>query len=187
MTNADFAINNLFSFSRTDFATDFFYTLTLFFDLSPYFVVICLSVAILAYYYRGFKYSLFFVFSVFLGAVSVYILKNIFNISRPEGGIILAEGHSFPSGHATIATIFFIMLIYIFSDLIKGYWKYVFNFLCLLAIFLVSVSRIYLGVHWFSDVYFGVFLGSILSLILIKIFENVTDTKLQNLSKPHTF
>ncbi len=100
-----------------------------------------------------------FLFSIFGGLSSVFISKKFFAIERPLGDVIVS-GSSFPSGHATIAAIFFLTILFTLDHNIKSRTL---NFLLALvafgAVFLTGLSRVYLGVHWISDVLAGFALG----------------------------
>jgi membrane-associated phospholipid phosphatase len=163
MTSIDIFLQNYFSLIRTPFLTEFFYIISVFFDLTSYFVVLSVLVAYLVYLVRGIRYSFLFLFTLFSGSILVYILKLIFNVNRPPDPIMFAFGKSFPSYHATMATMFFSMLMYIFDDYLSGFYRVLFNIFCVLSIAVVAFSRIYLGVHWFSDVAFGILIGVIIS------------------------
>ena len=95
------------------------------------------------------------------------LLKNILQRPRPtEYRIVNETGYSFPSGHSMISMAFYGFLIYLIYKNIKN--KYLkFTLIGLLSFLIVSIgiSRIYLGVHYTSDVLAG-FLVSISYLIL---------------------
>ncbi|QEN06613.1 phosphatase PAP2 family protein [Oceanispirochaeta crateris] len=63
-----------------------------------------------------------------------------------------ATGYSFPSGHTQGASSFYFTLVYLFRNRL-------FQLCCLVILFLVGISRLYLGVHWPLDVLGGWFLG----------------------------
>lgn len=173
MHTLDILVQHYFSTNRTESLTQFFYLLTILFDLTVSFILICLCVAVLIYLVRNLRYAIFFLATLFSGAVAVYLLKMLFNVSRPADAVFTTFGQSFPSYHASLSAIFFILLMYIFDDYWSGISKKVFNFLCILSIFTIAFSRIYLGVHWFSDVFFGVMIGCLISYIAILVFKNV--------------
>lgn len=90
------------------------------------------------------------------------IVKSIFDRARPVVGtpIIQPDGYSYPSGHAMISTCFYGTLIYLSFRYIKNQWLR--NFACLFfgfIIFIIGLSRVYLGVHYPSDVLGGFMLG----------------------------
>ena len=85
------------------------------------------------------------------------LLKVIVQRPRPEGFRLVAEsGYSFPSGHSMVATAFFGLLIWMIwryhkRDAMRVVWCAFFG----LVIVAVGLSRIYLGVHYASDVLAG--------------------------------
>lgn len=171
MNFIDINVKNYFALTRSSSLTEYMYLLSNIFDVSIYSFLVFICFTILIYLFRGLKYSIFFISTIVSTAVLVYILKVLFNVARPDGGVMSAFGQSFPSYHATMSAVFFIILIYIFDDYLKSITRFAFNFLCILMIFAVSFSRIYLGVHWFSDVFAGIILGGFLVYLSIKIFK----------------
>ena len=95
------------------------------------------------------------------------ILKNIIKRPRPEGFRLIEEnGYSFPSGHSTAAMAFYGLIIYFIFKNVKN--KKIRNISCIILsilIILIGISRIYLGVHYASDVLAG-FLFSIAYLVV---------------------
>ncbi len=95
------------------------------------------------------------------------LLKRILQRPRPtEFRLIDETGYSFPSGHSMISMAFYGYLIYLIYKYVKN-TKLKWSLITLLIILIVSigVSRIYLGVHYTSDVLAG-FLISISYLII---------------------
>lgn len=94
------------------------------------------------------------------------ILKLILRRPRPtEFRIINETGYSFPSGHSMISMAFYGFLIYLIYKNIKNkYLKTTLIIILSLLIITIGISRIYLGVHYLSDV-IGGFLISISYLI----------------------
>lgn len=103
--------------------------------------------------------------SIYLNlAVSATInfsLKNILQRPRPtEFRIIDETGYSFPSGHSMVSMAFYGFLIYLIYKNVKNkYLKWTLITLLSLLIVLIGVSRIYLGVHYTSDVLAGFFVA----------------------------
>ena len=98
------------------------------------------------------------------------LIKSIIKRPRPALCLIHAQGFSFPSGHATIAIIFFSFLIYTIRDRIKTRaLRYLFIAENIIAFSLIGFSRIYLGAHWVSDVIAGFSLGLFLLTQMIMV------------------
>ena len=95
------------------------------------------------------------------------VLKNILQRPRPnEFRMIDETGYSFPSGHSMISMAFYGFLIYLIYKYVKNYnVKIALIILLSFLIVLIGISRIYLGVHYTSDVLAG-FLVAISYLIL---------------------
>ena len=94
-------------------------------------------------------------------------LKFIIQRPRPtEFRIINESGYSFPSGHSMVSAAFYGFLIYLIYKNVKNkYLKWSLITLLSLVILTIGISRIYLGVHYTSDVIAG-FLISVSYLII---------------------
>ena len=101
------------------------------------------------------------------------LLKNILQRPRPEGYRIIAEsGYSFPSGHSMISTAFYGFLVYLIYKNVKNKkLKYTLCILLGLLIPLICLSRVYLGVHYASDV----IAGFLISISYLVIYINIVD------------
>lgn len=95
------------------------------------------------------------------------LLKNILQRPRPnEFRIIEETGYSFPSGHSMVSMAFYGYLIYLIYRYVKNkYLKWTLIVLLSILICTIGISRIYLGVHYTSDV-LGGFLISISYLVI---------------------
>ncbi len=104
-----------------------------------------------------------------LGLIGIlnFLLKNIVQRPRPtEFRIVEESGYSFPSGHSMIGMAFYGFLIYLVYRYIKNpYLKWGLIVFLVILILSIGVSRIYLGVHYTTDVLAG-FLASISYLII---------------------
>jgi len=90
-----------------------------------------------------------------------FILKNIIQRDRPIGyRLIEQKGYSFPSGHSMVGAAMYGYLIYLIHKKVKDKTNRQLGIVyLLLLIVLIGISRIYLGVHYASDVYAGLLLG----------------------------
>ena len=112
------------------------------------------------------------------------LLKQILQRPRPtEYRIIEESGYSFPSGHAMNGIVFYGFLVYLLYKMIKNKpLKYSLMILINIVVFLVGLSRIYLGVHYTSDVIAGYLFGFaylIISISLLRKF-NIIKGEIKN-------
>lgn len=107
-------------------------------------------------------------FSSILSPIINNILKFIFRRPRPDEiyRLITESNYSFPSGHAMISILFYGSIIVLINrSNIKH--KIVLNTLIILIILLIGITRVYLGVHYVSDI-IGGYLISLSIIVLIK-------------------
>ncbi|MNI29777.1 putative undecaprenyl-diphosphatase YbjG [compost metagenome] len=90
------------------------------------------------------------------------LLKRVFVRMRPDlQWLTEADGYSFPSGHAMVSTTFYGLIGYLLWIHLRGRWSGAWSIPALTLLFFVTVgfSRIYLGVHYPSDVLAGFAVG----------------------------
>ena len=97
------------------------------------------------------------------------LLKRIVQRPRPtEFRIVEESGYSFPSGHSMVSMAFYGYLIYLIYKYVKNkYLKWISIILLSILICFIGISRIYLGVHYTSDVLGGFFIS--ISYLIIYI------------------
>ena len=107
------------------------------------------------------EFIFYFSLSIFFAFVfSNFILKPLFARPRPTTNLICPKDYSFPSGHATFS--FAAASILSFFDKKRRFLYYLFALI-------IAYSRIYLGCHYFSDVFAGALLGYIIGEVVKKI------------------
>lgn len=159
LVQLDLFLNMAMPQIRTSFFTSLSILIDVIFDLVSMIVIsILLSVFLLRRYCK--KFALFFSMTILLDALVLLVLKEIIMRPRPLNGIISKTDFSFPSGHTADAVVFFGFLTYLImhkseSRAIKGITISISSFMILL----IGFSRIYLNVHWLTDVIGGFALG----------------------------
>jgi len=129
-----------------------------------------LITVLLLYHKKTYQRTKIFILTIGISVIISQVIKHIIQKPRPINQLIIETGYSFPSGHATIAMAFFGILIYLFKDEIKNKLiKHLFIIINILLILLISFSRIYLNVHYLSDVLAGLILGLICIFVAIFI------------------
>jgi membrane-associated phospholipid phosphatase len=140
------------------------------------FVLLALTVLlfIVLLFYHKKRYAVLLLSSMSLALFLSTILKIVFAIDRPESGIEVM-GNSFPSAHATGATVFFLTILFLLDKKIKDRTlHFLVTFVAVGIVVMTGASRLYLGVHWASDVVAGFALGVFsitLSLLIMKRAE----------------
>lgn len=153
---------------RNDFFDFYFTTVTKFANTSIIVLVVILFVIIA----RN-RHALFLVVSSIDCFLLTIIFKHLIGRSRPtELKLIEQGGYSFPSGHTMFAVCVYGYLFYLAITKIKNkILRYTVSILLLLVILSIGVSRIYVGVHFASDVLAGYLLGVCYLLLLIEVEE----------------
>ncbi|MCI8575253.1 MAG: phosphatase PAP2 family protein [Bacilli bacterium] len=106
-----------------------------------------------------------------LGEVALNnIIKIIIKRFRPTiNPLVIETGYSFPSGHTMSSTAFYsLLLFFIWKSSLSMTIKIIISIPCIIMIFSVLISRVYLGVHYISDVTAGLCLS--LSYVLLITF-----------------
>jgi undecaprenyl-diphosphatase len=103
------------------------------------------------------------------GAVAMYqTLKAFLDRPRPMGGLVETTGSAFPSGHATQGIAFFGLLAVVLLAIVPGRARVTVAGAAIVVGILSGLSRVYLGVHWLTDVAGGFLLGGAwLSILLL--------------------
>ncbi|MBS1340951.1 MAG: phosphatase PAP2 family protein [Clostridia bacterium] len=103
------------------------------------------------------------------------LLKRILRRPRPtEFRIVEETGYSFPSGHSMVSMAFYGYLIYLIYRYIKNkYIKWLLIVLLSILICLIGISRIYLGVHYTSDVLGGFLLSISYLVVYISLIKKI--------------
>jgi len=133
---------------------------------------------------KKWRYSLLLIFSLSGGKILEVFTKHVIARHRPEHGLIFIDGYSFPSGHATASIIFFAILAYYLKNHIqRKSLKISLILLCITITFLIGFSRVYLKVHWFSDIIAGFALGMFWLTLMVLFLEFITSVFKEKVKK----
>lgn len=130
---------------------------------------------------KEYKAAIWYGVTCFVGASLMnHFFKNLFTRTRPEyiEHLVQESTYSFPSGHAMGMTIILGALAFVIYRLVRTrmFFKHLAIFYCLATAIVVGLSRVYLGVHYPSDVLAGFSLGGAWVLLCISVY-GITATK----------
>ncbi len=157
-------IINLFKY-RSDVLTNIMKIITFFGSV----LMILILTVLFVIFVKGKRNKLLILINVIVVTLLNQLLKYVFQRERPTNSIIEETGYSFPSGHSMVSMAFYGFLIYLVYKSNMKFKGLIISFISIL-IFLIGISRIYLGVHYPSDV-LG---GFTLSLSYLIIFIDIT-------------
>ncbi len=153
LTSFDTFIHDFIISFKCPFLTSFF---KFFSFLSSAAFLTVLSI-LLFFVFKNKKFPLLSLFNLILIVLINQIMKFIFSRPRPFEWMLTEEsGFSFPSGHAMVSSAFYGLIIYlVWRTNIDKKYKIVLTIILSLLVFTIGLSRIYLGVHYASDVIAG--------------------------------
>ncbi len=123
------------------------------------------------YYKKHTKFIIPFWATIVSAGATTFILKMITARPRPLDALMPESDFSFPSGHATIAVAFYGFLVFVAMRYPKQFvWKNTFFSLGVIIILLIGLSRLYLGVHYLSDVVAGYLVGTMGLVIGVYVY-----------------
>lgn len=122
---------------------------------------------ILLLIFKNKRNSKYVTLNLILSFILNRVIKAIVRRPRPEAfALVIENGYSFPSAHSMVGFAFYGFIIYLMLKSNKGRRpKIIYTSLLSLLVVLIGISRVYLGVHYITDV-LGGFLIALLYLIL---------------------
>ncbi|OGY58129.1 MAG: hypothetical protein A3E61_01495 [Candidatus Colwellbacteria bacterium RIFCSPHIGHO2_12_FULL_43_12] len=167
----DVRIANLLYAFRNDEALSFFTWVTTL-GSAPIIITSSIAFSIVLWIWKKHKYLLPFWLTLAGAQLFSSLGKVVIRRPRPELAFYNEHTFSFPSGHAALSVVFYGFIAYFLFRSIKKWEKKV-AVLCaaLFIISLIGFSRIYIGVHFLSDVWGGYLLGAIWLVIGITVSE----------------
>lgn len=161
---------------ENEYLTVFYKMITIIADTYQSAIITILLVTFL-YFKKHYREALFLAITMTTCGLAMPLLKNIFSRERPNFyRLIEISGYSFPSGHTTSATTMYLTLAIILLSIMKKLNKYFVFSIAVLGIVIIGGSRIYLGVHYPTDVMAGICLGiSIVSTVYCLYYSNSSE------------
>ena len=137
-------------------------------------VILTLIVTVTMFIKKMYTAALWFGLTILISpGILVHVMKPIIGRERPEFLRLAAEStHSFPSGHSTASTVFYGLLGLILILSAQKIWqKIVIAVMTFTIILFVMSSRIYLGVHFPTDVLAGFSFGAATVLLSFMLYH----------------
>jgi len=158
---------------RTPFLNKFMLLVTY---LGNWQAILALSILVIIIFtfLKKWKFIITLAASTIFGEIFVYTAKIIIKRQGPPLRyiIFLNKDFSFPSGHSFISIAFYGLIFYFIFDFVKNkYLKMLSIFIGSSIVILISFSRIYLGVHWPSDVFASLASGIVMLTIIITFLK----------------
>lgn len=159
---------------RNDDLTRYFTFITDMGDRNAYIIITIFLAGYYFFKHRSWKFILQTTLVLLLATFSNIVLKRVFNRARPSlDHLVTVNTLSYPSGHAMSATAFYGFLIYLCLRYRMRRWLKVLLVIVLTVIILsIGLSRIYLGVHYPSDVAAG-FVGGLIWIAFCAVVFNL--------------
>lgn len=172
-TQFDTAVLQYFLSIQTPFLNVFFVVIS--FLGKPYFLLL-INLIFSLFLWINQKISIAIVFLIIGSGAARFnlFLKSSLGRQRPElwDRIIEVKHLSYPSGHAMDSIVIYGLICYYLMTQLKP-WRWLILTLTTLFIILIGLSRLYLGVHWPTDVIAGYIMGSVWLVIAILIIESI--------------
>jgi len=167
----DARIAHLLAVFRTPVSTKVFFWLTAL-GMWEVITVFALSAILILWLLRYRRYILPLLAAILGSAAFTQLGKFVFHRPRPQAALYVEHSFSFPSGHATVAVAFYGFLTYIAMREARR-WEAKVNifFAGMAVVLLIGFSRLYLGVHFLSDVWGGYLVGALWLIAGISMCE----------------
>lgn len=168
---ADLRIDNLIAYFRGAKLSEIFLWITL---LAKWQIIVinAITISAILWLWKRKSYILYLWVGLATDILLTYFGKIAIQRPRPENPVYLETSFSFPSGHAMLAVVLYGFMAYLLIKLVRG-WKNKVNifFIFFTVIIAIGFSRMYLGVHYLSDVWAGYLIGLLILSIITTTYE----------------
>ena len=167
LVRVDFGVYHLFEGLRTPLADRFMIALTELGDVAVLAPVIA-AVLLWLLYKRAWRPATYWITTLVFGAGLTMAIKFALQLPRPVAYSQGADAYSFPSGHVTMSVVTFGFLGVLLAPEMRQRGRLLTFSVVFILVVLIGFSRLYLGVHWLSDVLGGFAFGTLwVSLLAI--------------------
>lgn len=158
---------------RSPNLTNYFKFMTNVGDVYGYLIVLVIFLLLSLLVFKRWKYVVQATLVLALATISNMMLKRFIDRARPGiEHLVSVETLSYPSGHAMSAMAFYGFLIFLVTKFkIQKVIKYALVVILILLILSIGISRIYLGVHFPSDIAGGFIAGFIWVVFCVLVFD----------------
>lgn len=138
----------------------------------PVIIISCLLLLVIYRLYRNWHEVLLFIV-VLSGSTALNLfLKYSFKRERPLSQLVTETGFSYPSGHMMAAVSLYGIITFLFWKHIQTFWRRILLLiLCTMMILIIGFSRIYLGVHYTSDIIGAFLISGMWLYVTIRVYR----------------
>ncbi len=173
LAQTDKIINQWFLDNQSDLLHSIFLSITKLGNLST---MLILSVVVTVFLvWRGWRAETkLYLIGMLSSALLFSTIKELVRRSRPSSyiGDYFQHGYSFPSGHATMSMTFALLIFFILYHRLSATYRYLLLAFVVLFPVAISISRLYLGVHYLSDVLGGLSLALGSVFLIYRVLQN---------------
>ncbi len=152
-----------------------FYKVVTNFGGTVYIPILVIAVLVFLLLKKWYAEAIFITIDVALMPILVFIFKHVYGRTRPTlPHLVVENGLSFPSGHASASLMFYTyLMVLICQRLNNQQMKWLVRVLFSMFIVVIGISRIYLGVHYPTDILGGWLMSGSILLITYPIYDEV--------------
>ena len=152
-----------------------FYKVVTNFGGTVYIPILVIAVLVFLLLKKWYAEAIFITIDVALMPILVLIFKHVYSRTRPTlPHLVVENGLSFPSGHASASLMFYTCLMVLICQRLNNQQiKWLVRVLFSMFIVVIGISRIYLGVHYPTDILGGWLMSGSILLITYPIYDEV--------------
>ncbi|VVB79979.1 Undecaprenyl-diphosphatase [uncultured archaeon] len=167
----DNSVSNFILSHQNNYLLNFSKIIGIIFDTIPM-IVLSLIISVFLFIKSKPKEALYFASASIITGALIYVLKDLIARPRPVLQAVQETSFAFPSGHATISIVFFgLLTLFAFKHMKSKKQKILSLITSLVLILIAGLTRIYLNVHWLTDVIGGYLLGATILTTFIYFYK----------------